>query len=165
MAIQVSSIAELQRAIMQQVSQGIQKTEDYLINETKDTINEVVYKAYTPDKYKRTYVLRDSVQVTNRRQGMNSYGVTIGHNDTANWFSIGEGITYDTPSIVTYGTYGTFIGMADDQFGTYRYHDTTPDGTYSKPRRYMDVTVEKLEQGDKYLQHLANILGSNVTVG
>ena len=164
MAIQVSSIAELQRVMMQQVSQGIQKTEGYLVDETKNTIDEVVYKKYTPKKYKRTYTLRDSVQITQRHNGMNNCGVTVGHNDTASWFSIGDGVTYNTPSIVTNGTYGVFIGMADDQFGNYIYHNTTPNKIYGRPRRYMDATVNKLEQGNKYLQHLANTIGNNVTV-
>lgn len=164
MAIIVSSIAELQRVIMEQVNQGIQNTESYLINETKDTIDEVVYQQYTPDKYQRTYTLRESIQITNRHRSANSCGVTVGHNDTANWFSIGEGLTYDTPYIVSEGKYGTFIGMADDQFGNYILHNTTPKGTYSKPRRYMDATVNKLTQGNRYLQHLAHTIGGNVRV-
>lgn len=166
MAIQVSSIEELQKVIMERVKQGINNTENYLINETQKTIKKEVYDKYKNPKrrYKRTYTLRDSVQVTNRNNGTFHYGITIGHNQTANWFSIGDGITYDTPYIVTYGTYGTFIGMADNQFGIYRYHDTTPNGSYSRPRPYMDITVEKLKDGNMYLKHLAKTIGGNVRV-
>lgn len=165
MAIQVSSIAELQRVMMQQVMQGIQDTEDFLVNEAKDAVNETVYKQYDPDKYKRTYVLRDSIQITNRHSNLNNCGVTVGHNDTANWFSIGDGITYDTPSIVTYGKYGTFKGWADDQFGNYILHNTTPKIAYGKPRRYMDEAVQSLKSGDKYLKHLVATMGNGVTIG
>lgn len=164
MAIQVSSIAELERVMMEQVMQGIQDTEDFLINETKDAVDKTVYQQYQPNKYQRTYTLRDSIQITNRHKNLNNCGVTVGHNDTANWFSIGDGITYDTPYIVSEGKYGTFVGWADDQFGNYILHNTTPKGSYSKPRRYMDEAVQSLKSGDKYLKYLVATMGSGVTI-
>ena len=68
MAIQVSSIEELQKVIMERVKQGINNTENYLINETQKTIKKEVYDKYKNHKriYKRTYALRDSVEMTNR---------------------------------------------------------------------------------------------------
>ena len=165
MAIQVSSIAELQRVMMEKVNQGMQKTEDFVIDETKDAVNKTVYQQYSPDPYKRTFALRDSIQVTERYSGIGGCGMTVGHNGTASWFSIGNGSISNVPSIVTNGNYGTFIGMADDQFGNYRYHDTTPLGSYSKPRRYMDEAVQSLKAGNNYLQHLVANIGCGATIG
>ena len=164
MVIQVNSIAELQRVMMEQVSQAMQQTEDFVIEETKDAVNQTVYQQYTPDRYKRTYALRDSIQITERYRGAGGCGMVVGHNGSASWFSIGEGTTSDVPSIVTNGNYGTFVGMADDQFGNYSWHDTTPKGSYCKPRNYMEEAVQSLMAGNKYLQHLVAKIGNGATI-
>ena len=148
---------------MQKVYEGMERTEDFLIDETKEAVNKTVYQQYSPDKYTRTFALRDSIQVTERYNGVRGCGMTVGHNGTAGWFSIGRGVISDVPSIVTNGSYGTFIGMADDQFGNYSYHDTTPKGAYAKPRNYMEEAVQSLTAGNKYLQCLvANIDGATI---
>ena len=164
MAIQVSSIAELQQVMMQQVKEAMQRTEYYVLAQTKTTIDKEVYNKYQPNTYYRTYYLRDSVDVVDRNSGRNYYSMTVGHQPQADWFSIGEHTIKYVPEIVTYGKYGTYIGYGLDQFGNMRYHNTTPNGAYSKPRPYMSKTVDTLKNRNKYLKHLANNIGGDVSV-
>ena len=155
----VKSIAELQKAMMDMVNNAIEDTSDFLIKETTDMIKKTVYDAYIPIYYDRTHTLEYSVGATNK-----SYcSITIGHFPSY-WHSIQQGVINEVPQIVTSGSYGTYIGMGENQHGEYIYHNTTPDGSYGRPRPYMDRTVEELKSGNKYLKHLANNINANVKV-
>lgn len=159
----VKNIAELRALMMQKVREGMENTEDYVIEETKSTIDKVVYDKYEPDRYYRTFHLRDSIDTISRKSSARKYSMIIGHK-TDDWFSIGEFVIDYVPKIVTEGKYGTYKGMGIDQFGELSYHDTTPKGSYSKPRPYMDETVKSLKDGNKYLKHLANNIDADVRV-
>lgn len=158
----VKSIAELKKAMMNLVKDSMDENKDWLIQETKDKVDEVVYDIYDPVRYFRTNYLKDSIDIINDKQSSRRYSITVGHNlDNRDWFSIGEFTINYVPQIVTYGKYGTFIGMAYDQFGNYTPHDTTPKGSYSRPRPYMDKTVEELKSNNKYLHQIVNSINAN----
>ena len=165
MAIQVGSIAELQRVMMQQVQEAMDNTSHWLINEVKDNVDKTVYDAYSPDVYDRTDTLMNSLDITDTQRSNRYYSMTIGHQPSY-WHSIGQGAINYVPYIVHYGKVGTYVGMGEDQHGHYRYHDTSPNGrAYGRPRPYMDNAVQSLKAGNKYLQHLVANIGNGATIG
>lgn len=165
MAIQVSSISELQKVMMSMVKSAMKSESDWLVNYTKDIVQETVYDAYEPDMYDRTFQLKDSVDIVKTKASVDSYSMTVGHNlKGIYWHSVKDYHKVGVPEIVTYGKYGTYIGGGYDQYGNYTYHDITPNGTYSRPRPYMDKTVEKLKSNDEYLEHLAQNINANVDI-
>lgn len=167
MAIQVSSIAELQKVMMQQVQEAMDNTSHWLLNEVKDTVDKTVYDAYSPkiDGYERTKTLINSIDITNTQGSNRYYSMTVGHQPSY-WHSIGQGVIDYVPHIVHYGKVGTYIGMGEDQHGNYRYHDTSPNGrAYGKPRPYMDNAVQSLKVGNKYLRHLVANIGNGASIG
>lgn len=167
MAIQVSSIAELQRVMMEQIQEAMDNTSHWLINEVKDSVNKTVYEAYTPsqDGYDRTETLINSIDITDTQGSNRYYSITIGHQPSY-WHSIGQGVIDYVPQIVHNGKVGTFIGFGEDQNGVYRHHYIVPNGTpYGKPRPYMDNAVKSLKSRNKYLKHLVANIGNGATIG
>lgn len=165
MAIQVNSIAELQKVMMDMVEDAMDDTSDFLVDKTREIIDKTVYDVYKPKYYHRTNYLRDSVDIIDFERSNKRYSMTIGHNkDNFDWFSIGEHTIDYVPEIVTYGKYGTYRGYGTDQMGIWRYHDTTPSGSYSKPRPYMDKTVKALKSNNTYLNQLKSNINSNVEI-
>lgn len=164
MAIQVSSIAELQRMMMQQVQEAMDNTSHWLINEVKDSVDKTVYEVYDPKVYDRTNTLINSIDITDTQRSNRYYSMTVGHQPSY-WHSIQQGSINYAPQIVTYGKYGTYIGMGENQHGEYVYHNTTPRGAYSRPRPYMDDAVQSLKTRNKYLNHLVANIGNGATIG
>lgn len=165
MAIQVSSIAELQRVMMQQVQEAMDNTSHWLVNEVKDTVDKTVYDAYNPDVYDRTDTLMNSLDITDTQRSNKYYSMTVGHQPSY-WHSIGQGVINYVPYIVHYGKVGTYVGMGENQHGHYVYHNTSPNGrAYGRPRPYMDNAVQSLKAGNKYLQHLVANIGKGATIG
>ena len=165
MAIQVSSIAELQRVMMEQVKDAMENTSHWLINEVKDVVDKTVYDAYNPDVYDRTDTLINSIDITDTKGSNRYYSLTVGHQPSY-WHSIGEGVIDYVPYIVHYGKTGTYVGMGENQHGQYVYHSIQPKGTpYGRPRPYMDRAVKSLKSRNKYLRHLVANIGNGATIG
>lgn len=154
MAIQVSSIAELERAMMKETQKFMEKSSNKLINEIKQSVDETVY-SYKPDRYKRTKQLKKTLRLDKQQSmsGLRKTTIVVNHDtDNAVWFSVGSGkLRKDIPEIVTYGGYGTIKGRGIYAYGS-DYHDINPSrgGEWAKPRDYMKHAEEKLD-GDGYL--------------
>ena len=166
MSIQVSSIAELQAEIIRQTQEFMNKSSDSLIDEIKQSVDEVVY-SYKPHKYGRTNDLRDSLEVDPSVSGGGTQAsIRVRHNTSnTNWFSVADGqYRMDIPEIVTHGAYGTFYGEGIEAHGV-KYHTIDPNGTeWGKERDYMQHAEEKLD-GDGYLNRcLSPYLPSYVTI-
>lgn len=151
MAIQVSSIAELERVMMEQTQKFMEKSSNKLINEIEQSIDETVY-SYNPDRYKRTKQLQKTLRLDKQQStsGLKKASIVVNHNtDNAVWFSVGSGkLRKDIPEIVTYGAYGTIKGRGIYAYGS-DYHDINPSleqsKEWAKPRDYMKHAEEKLE--------------------
>ena len=168
MAIVVSSIAELERVMMEETQKFMEKSSNKLINEIGQSIDETVYN-YKPDRYIRTKQLKKTLRLDKQQSmsGLRKASVAVNHNtDNAVWFSVGSGnIRKDIPEIVTYGAYGTIKGCGINAYGS-DYHDIDPSrgGEWAKPRDYMKHAEEKLE-GYGYLNRcLQPHLPSYVTI-
>lgn len=167
MAIQVSSIAELQKVIMEQIQECMEKSSDNLIGEIKQSLDETVYN-YEPDPYIRTYQLKDTLELDESQSTTSNIraSMVVNHNtDNAVWFSVANGkIRKDIPEIVTYGAYGTFVGKGIYAYGRDE-HTINPSGQdWSKPRDYMKHAEEKLE-GYGYLNRcLSPHLPPHITI-
>lgn len=139
MIIQVSSIAELQRVIMEETQRAMIKTEDDMVMIIGDRIDKEVYQAYTPNSYNRTGDLKSSLDTGTcvwSPQRIQSY---IRHDPYyANWRSVKYGTKFSSvPEVVSYGGYGTFNGEGYDG----QRHTLNPSGTqWGKPRYYMYMT-------------------------
>lgn len=168
MAIQVSSIAELEKVMMEQIQEYMEKSSDNLIDEIKQSLDETVYN-YKPDRYIRTYQLKDTLELDESQSTTSNTqaSMVVNHNtNNAVWFSVANGeIRKDIPEIVTgQKKYGTFVGQ-----GVYAYgsddHTINPLGQdWSKPRDYMKHAEEKLE-GYGYLNRcLSPHLPSYITI-
>ena len=167
MAIQVSSIAELQRVMMKQVKSAMKAESDWLVNYTKDIVDKTVYDVYDPEVYERTGKLRDSIDIVKTKDGGNSYSMTVGHNlRGVYWHSVADYRNVGVPYIVHYGKTGTYRGVGYDQHGNYpTYHNISPRGKiYGSRRPYMDYTVKALQTSDLYVKKIASNLGSGVTI-
>jgi hypothetical protein len=165
MAIQVSSIAELEMVMMQQVQEAMNNTSQWLINEVKDVVDKTVYDAYTPDVYDRTDTLINSIDITDTQDGYRYYSMTVGHQPSY-WHSIGQGAIDYVPQIVHSGKVGTYEGMGENQHGEFVYHHIDPRGkAYGRPRPYMDKAVKSLKTGNKYLRHLVANIGNGARIG
>ena len=166
MAIQVSSIAELQQIMMQQTQEFMNKSADNLIDEIKQSIDETVYD-YNPVRYDRTKGLQNSLEADPSVSGGGSQAsIRIQHNTSGgNWFSVADGQgRFDIPEIVTYGAYGTFRGTGIDAHGG-DYHDINPSGTaWGKARDYMQHAEDKLDGGGYLNRCLSPHLPSYVTI-
>lgn len=166
MAIQVSSIAELQRVMMQQVQEAMDKSADSLIDEIKQSINETVY-SYQPDTYKRSKDLQKTLEIDPSVSGNSTQAsIRVQHNTSkAGWFSVKDGQgRFDIPEIVTYGAYGTFVGKGIEAYGR-TYHTINPSGTeWGKPRDYMQHAEDKLDNGGYLNRCLRPHLPSYVTI-
>lgn len=176
MAIQVSSIAELERVMMEQIHEAMKDSEDDLIDEIKQSIDEVVYQAYQNphQKYKRTYSLKETLRSNPASSKYNSKRATIAisHDKTqSDWYSVKSGNHYyNVPERVVEGSYGTFngIGKATPYSQDGERHNINPSASdsqkWSKPRDYMKHAEEKLE-GDGYLNKcLARHLPSHMKI-
>lgn len=167
MAIQVSSIAELQRVMMEQIQECMEKSSDNLIGEIKQSLDETVYN-YEPDRYIRTNQLKDTLELDESQSitSTTQASMVVNHNtDNAVWFSVANGeIRKDIPEIVTYGAYGTFVGQGVYAYGSDE-HTINPRGqVWSKPRDYMKHAEEKLE-GYGYLNRcLSPHLPPHITI-
>ena len=166
MGRQVSSIAELQAEIMRQTQEFMNKSADSLVDEVKQSVDEVVY-SYQPNTYGRTKNLRDSLEVDPSVSGGGTQAsIRVQHNTSkANWFSVADGQgRFDIPEIVTYGAYGTFVGEGIEAHGR-KYHTINPNGTaWGKPRDYMQHAEDKLDDGGYLTRCLSPHLPSYVTI-
>jgi hypothetical protein len=166
MAIVVSSIAELQRVMMEQVKEAMDESVEDLKDEIKESIDEVVYD-YQPERYERTKTLKDSLAQIGSSLTTRSASITVGHDTSQmDYFSVQDGSRrIDIPEIVTYGAYGTFKGQGVYAYGS-DYHDIDPSKgrEWSKPRDYMAHAEQKLE-GYGYLRKcLANYLPPHIII-
>ena len=167
MAIQVSSISELQRVMMAQVQECMEKSSDNLIEEIKQSLDETVYN-YEPDRYIRTNQLKDTLELDESQSitSTTQASMVVNHNtDNAVWFSVANGeIRKDIPEIVTYGAYGTFAGQGVYVYGSDE-HTINPRGrVWGKPKDYMKHAEEKLE-GYGYLNRcLSPHLPPHITI-
>lgn len=167
MSRQVSSIAELQQVMMEETKKVMDKSSNELINEIKQSVDEVVYN-YSPVKYDRTHQLRESLEVDNSQSVSDgSQASIVIHHNTSNggWFSVADGqYRMDIPEIVTHGAYGTFYGEGIEAHGV-KYHTIDPNGTeWGKERDYMKHAEEKLDGGGYLNRCLSPYLPSYVTV-
>jgi hypothetical protein len=168
MAIQVSSIAELQRIMMEQVHEAMKDSENDLIDEIKQSIDEVVY-SYNPVRYDRSEDLKNTLELDDAQSklGIGTASITINHNKKkANWFSVKDGSKYNyVPETVVNGKYGAFKGEGIFAHGS-EYHDIDPKyGTsWSKPRDYMKHTQKKLENGGYLTRCLSPHLPPHITI-
>lgn len=168
MAIQVSSIAELQRVMMKQVQEAMEKSADSLIDEIKQSIDETVYN-YEPVRYIRTNQLKDSLELDESQSSLSSTqtSITVKHNtNNALWFSVANGnIRKDIPEIVTYGAYGTYKGRGVYYNGS-SYHNIDPlqNRKWGKSRDYMAHAEEKLKNGGYLNRCLSPHLPSHITI-
>lgn len=146
MAIRVKSMAELEAAMMAEVANAFKKSENDLIEEIKQSIDETVY-SYKPVRYKpRSGDLKNTLEAKTVQTSM-----VVSHNtDKASWFSVADGSKCkDIPEIVTYGAYGTYKGYGIDAHGG-DYHDINPSSQeWAKPRDYMKHT-EEIVEGNGY---------------
>ena len=168
MSIQVSSIAELQQVMMEETKKAMDKSSNELINEIKQSVDEVVY-SYSPVRYDRTHQLRETLEVDNSQSVSDGTqaSIVINHNTgKAGWFSVkdGQGRT-DIPEIVTYGGYGYFYGEGLDVYGS-SFHNINPSvgRSWSKSRDYMKHAEEKLDGGGYLNRCLSPYLPSYVTI-
>lgn len=149
MGIIVSSIAELEAVMMAEVANAFKKSENDLIEEIKQSIDETVYN-YKPDRYERSGDLKNTLEAKTVQTSM-----VVSHNtDKASWFSVKDGSSRkDIPEIVTYGAYGTFVGEGVDAHGGI-YHKIIPSlQEWAKPRDYMQHAEEIVEgNGYQFLQ-------------
>ena len=168
MGRQVSSIAELQQVMMEETKKAMDKSSNDLIDEIKQSIDEVVY-SYDPIRYERSDDLKESLELNENASSCtsDSASITIQHNlNKTHWFSVknGNNVQY-IPEIVTEGKYGIFKGEGIFAHGS-EYHDIDPRfGTsWSKPRDYMKHAKEKLDGGGYLNRCLSPYLPSYVTV-
>lgn len=162
MAIQINSMAELEEVLMRETFKAMVKTEDTLVSELKEKVDKEVYDAYTPDRYKRTGALRESIEVDTYGTNYNNTKatITVHHNrDKAKWFSVKDGSDYDyVPETVSLGKYGTFVGQGIDAYGS-DMHDIRPrNKRWSKSRPYMNLTEKE------YMNILSGGLPSNAYI-
>jgi hypothetical protein len=166
MAIQVSSIEELKRVMMQQTQEFMNKSADNLIDEIKESIDETVY-SYQPDTYNRSKDLQNTLEADPSVSGNDTQAsIRVQHNTSkAGWFSVKDGQgRFDIPEIVTYGAYGTFVGEGIEAHGR-KYHTINPKGTeWGKPRDYMQHAEDKLDNGVYLKRCLSSYLPSYVTI-
>ena len=167
MAIQVSSIAQLQRVMMQQVKSAMKAESDWLVDYTKDMVQKTVYDVYNPEVYERTGQLKDSIDVIQTKDAGVSYSMTVGHNlKGVYWHSVADYRKVGVPYIVHYGKTGTYRGVGYDQHGAYpTYHNIDPRGkVYGRRRPYMDYTVKALQTSNLYLRNIVANLGGRATI-
>lgn len=166
MAIQVSSIAELQQVMMQQTQEFMDKSADNLIDEIKQSIDETVY-SYPKTTYNRSKDLQNTLEVDpSVSGGAIQASIRVQHNTSnASWFSVKDGQgRFDIPEIVTYGAYGTFVGKGIEAHGR-SYHEINPSGTeWGSPRDYMQHAEDKLDGGGYLNRCLSPHLPSYVTI-
>lgn len=158
MAIQIKNMAELEAVMMAEVAKAFKSSENDLIDEIKQSIDETVYN-YQPVRYERNEDLKNTLEAKTVSTSM-----VVSHNtDKASWFSVKDGSDRkDIPEIVTYGAYGTYNGYGIDAHGG-DYHNINPSSqTWAKPRDYMKHAEEKVE-GNGY-QFLAGHLPSYATI-
>ena len=157
MAIQVSSIAELQRVMMEETQRAMIKTEEDMIEIIERRIDKEVYQTYTPKFYKRTYSLKGSLNTGTYEPDSKRIRSYINHDPYyAKWYSVKDGEKFeDVPTVVSLGRYGTFNGVGYDG----QIHHLNPSGTkWGEPRWYMYMTDKE------YMDALSWKLPSNVTV-
>jgi hypothetical protein len=139
MAIQVSSIEELKRVMMEETQRAMIKAEDNMLEDIGERINKEVYQAYTPKVYKRTGALKSSLNTGTYEVNSERIRSYINHDtDYANWYSVKDGKKFnDVPKMVSFGWYGTFNGVGYDG----QMHHLNPSGTkWGKSRYYMYLT-------------------------
>ena len=160
MAIQVSSIAELQRVMMEETERAMIKTEDDMLDIISRRIDKEVYQAYKPDPnngYQRTYGLRSSLNTGTNAIDTEHIESYINHDTNyANWYSVKDGAKFDeVPWVVSMGMYGTFNGVGYDG----QMHHLNPSGTkWGQSRFYMFMTEKE------YMDALSWRLPSDCTV-
>jgi hypothetical protein len=139
MAIVVSSIAELQRVMMEETQRAMIKTEDTMLEDISERINKEVYQAYTPKVYERTGDLKRSLNSGTYEVNPQRIRSYVNHDPNyANWYSVKDGTRFEgVPDVVSFGYYGTFEGVGYDG----QMHRINPNGTaWGKPRYYMYLT-------------------------
>ena len=138
----INSVAELEMALMSEAEKIFKRSEKDLINEIKDSIDEVVYYSYTPKRYDRNYELKKTLVANTVPTSL----VVTHDTSKSSWFSVKDGSKRtDIPEIVTYGGYGTFKGEGIDAHGS-KYHDIDPASwkAWAKPRDYMQHAEDKI---------------------
>jgi len=140
MAIQVSSIEELKRVMMEETQRAMIKAEDNMLEDIGERINKVVYQAYTPKVYKRTGDLKSSLNSGTYEVNSERISSYVNHDPYyANWYSVKDGARFeDVPLVVSMGyCWGTFNGIGYDG----QMHHLNPSGTpWGKGRYYMYLT-------------------------
>lgn len=157
MAIQVSSIEELEKVIMGQVREAMRKTEDDMTEIIGRRIDTNVYQAYTPRFYNRTYGLKSSLNTGTYHMDDKRIRSYINHDPYyANWYSVKDGEKFDeVPYVVSLGRAGTFVGEGYDG----EFHTLVPNGKpWGRSRYYMYMTDRE------YMDALRWQLPSGVTV-
>ena len=156
MAIQVSSIAELEKVMIDKVREAMYDTEVNMAETISERINENVYQAYRPKFYNRTYSLRSSLNTGTYDVSATKIRSYINHDPHyASWYSVKDGEKFDeVPYVVSFGRAGTFVGEGYDG----EFHTLVPSGAWGRPRYYMYMTDRE------YMNALSWHLPSSVTV-
>ncbi len=167
---ELRSIKELEKYLLEQIelamtcSNGLN---DYLIKQTKNMVNELVYQSYKPKEYKRTYELRESIECIDMSRNNKSVYAQIGHNtnlihaNTPNQhYSLDPNAKGDVsdfiPDIVINNLSGFFKGIGNDG----KYHDIGY-GFWRVKKPYFEKTVEEQDRSKDYLDILVRALKSN----
>lgn len=166
----VRSINELEEYILGQIETAMVckgGLNDYLIKETKDMVNKLVYQSYKPKEYTRTYELRESIECTNMDKDNKSVTTQISHNtDLIHAYKPNQHYSLDPnakgdvsdfiPDIVVNNLSGFFRGIGNDG----RYHNIGY-GFWRVKKPYFEKMIEEQYKSKEYLNVLIRILKSN----
>jgi hypothetical protein len=139
----INSVSELHLALMSETEKIFKKSEKDLINEIKDSIDEVVYDSYDPIRYNRSGDLKNTLVANTQNTTL-----IVSHDiNKASWFSVKDGKKFkDVPDVVVgQKKYGTFKGYGIDAHGG-DYHDIEPTSwkAWARPRDYMQHAENKI---------------------
>lgn len=149
----IKSVADLELILAQEVNKIFKRSEQDLVKEIQNSIDEVVYKAYTPTvRYNRSGDLKNTL----RAHTYNTELIVDHDKSKAGWFSVKDGKKFtDVPEVVTgQKRYGTFRGYGVNAHGG-NFHDIEPASwkEWSKPRDYMKHAEESIEaNGYKFIR-------------
>jgi hypothetical protein len=152
---QIKSWKELDRAILSKIAEAMSEVGKDMVEEVQKSIRDEVY-IYHPKEYQTTGDLHDSVYSKSPDIKNKNVEIVIKHDtDKINsrqpnqHYSVVE--DYDPSDVSDWIPYLVHEGQSGKIFG---------DGFWTKPRRYMDKTVEDLRNNKKHVKRLVEHLNS-----
>lgn len=154
MAKQFKSLKELEKYLQKQMIKAMNDVGEHVKNEVKSQIDEDVY-SHTPSQYERTYELRESVVNQKAVISDDKVQVIIKHDND---------LIHPYPEL--YQHYSAKPDYTPDDYSEYvaeTVHDGTSgkyfgEGFWTKPRPYMDNTVEKLKSTNSHVEEFKKSL-------